>query len=257
MFPEIVFCHRVIPLYGICAAVGAILALFYLRRYEKSCSHSLAGDIDLAMVFGLIGGMVGAKTLYLLVNLRAFLADLAVDQLTLPLIQKYFYGGFVFYGGLIGYLLALVLYARHSHIAYRDLERPLLPSFVLFHAFGRIGCFFTGCCYGIPTAGFWGIAFTHSAYAPNGIPLFPVQLFEAGGEAILFFILHALSKRKAVSLTGIYLLCYGAMRFVLEFFRGDAYRGRIWVLSVSQAISIVGIAIGIYLILKEKKMTVK
>ena len=257
MLPEITIMHHTIPMYGVCAAVGAVLVLVYLHQYESHCSLSAAGDIDLALIFGLIGGMLGAKILYLFVNLSALIADLHRFHFSPLIFEKYFYGGFVFYGGLFGYLLALVLYAKYEKITYRELEKPLLPSFVLFHAFGRIGCFFTGCCYGIPTASFLGIAFTHSAYAPNGIPLFPVQLFEAGGEGILFFALHVLSKRKAPSLTGVYLLCYGVMRFILEFFRGDAYRGRIWVLSVSQALSIVSIAAGIHLILKRKKMTVK
>lgn len=257
MLSEFTVLHHTISMYGVCAAVGAISVLLYLQRYEKHCSCSAAGDIDLALIAGLIGGVIGAKLLYLLVNFPALVADLRQAYSFSLILEKYFFGGFVFYGGLFGYLFALVIYARCEKITYRELEKPLLPAFVLFHAFGRIGCFFAGCCYGIQTSSFLHIIYTQSKIAPNGMPLFPVQLIEASGEFVLFIVLSRLSKKDASPLTGLYLLCYGIMRFILEFFRGDFYRGKIWFLSVSQAISLVGIGMGIYLILRIKKMTVK
>ncbi len=129
---------------------------------------------------------MGAKALYILTNLGQFIDDLAyLSSEPLLFIQTYIGGGFVFYGGFYGGLAAAVIYCKATHLDVWELARSLVPLVPLFHVFGRIGCFFTGCCYGIENETF-GIAFTSSEVAPNGVPLIPVQLYEAAVEAILF-----------------------------------------------------------------------
>ena len=59
----------------------------------------------------------------------------------------------------------------------------------LVHAVGRVGCFCAGCCYGRAAPPPWGIAFTHAIAGPNGVPLLPVQLWEAGAELVIFAFL--------------------------------------------------------------------
>ena len=83
----------------------------------------------------------------------------------------------------------------------------------------------------------------HSEIAPNGVPLLPVQLIEAALVFGLFFLLWQMSRRgmDGRRMLGWYLLVYSVGRFVLEFFRGDTYRGFIGILSVSQVIALLSI----------------
>ena len=107
--------------------------------------------------------------------------------------------------------------------------------------------FLEGCCYGKETSLWFGVVYENSRIAPNGIKLIPVQLIEAIAEFALFFILVYLRKKRmrSVNLLSVYLICYGILRFVLEFFRGDDYRGFVGAISLSQLISIFTIILGI------------
>ena len=92
----------------------------------------------------------------------------------------------------------------------------------------------------------WGIAFTNSPVAPNGVKLLPVQLLEAGLEVLicLFLLWYANRRPSSSRLLGVYLLLYAPVRFVLEFFRGDVERGFLLSLSTSQWISILVLVAG-------------
>ena len=101
----------------------------------------------------------------------------------------------------------------------------ILPSIPLMHAFGRVGCFTAGCCYGIPSD--WGFYFDASPIAPHGVRLLPVQLIESACLLVLFFLMYHYGKQKRLpgKMLAFYLIGYGVIRFILEFFRYDAFRG--------------------------------
>ena len=130
--------------------------------------------------------------------------------------------------------------------------RVLLPLVPLVHGFGRVGCFLTGCCYGVPSR--FGIAFSHSPIAPNGVRLLPVQLIEAACEGVLFFALTrpGAQRRGGRWMLGVYLASYGVLRFILEFFRGDDYRGFLGALSLSQVISIATLLLAAALLIPKR-----
>ena len=109
----------------------------------------------------------------------------------------------------------------------------------LGHAFGRVGCFLVGCCYGHPYDGIFAVTYTRSQFAPNGVSLFPVQLLEAVLEFLIGIFLLAVGK-KWKGMTGLYwyLALYAVCRFLLEFLRADAERGIVAGLSTSQILSI-------------------
>lgn len=247
MLPFLQLFGKQIPLYSLMTLAGIGCAVLYLRLRLKPSGLPEA-DVELAFLYALLGGGIGAKLLYLATCWETFVSELPylfrVPQLFLA---KYFNGGFVFYGGLFGCLLAVWIYCRCCRLDYFAFIRLMLPAFPLFHAFGRIGCFCAGCCYGVHTDAFFGVVFHHSDFAPNGEPLVPVQLFEAFGEFLLFLCLAraAAKQTDGRKLLGIYLTAYGLLRFVLEFFRGDPYRGFIGALSLSQAISVVCAAAGL------------
>jgi len=109
-----------------------------------------------------------------------------------------------------------------------------------FLSFGRIGCYSAGCCYGIRLA--------------DGTR-FPVQLLEAGfcfAALIAFLVTKPERRWPGTPLFPIYLITYSAGRFALEFLRGDANRG-VWLLSTSQWIALVLIAVALVWLRKHKK----
>lgn len=126
-----------------------------------------------------------------------------------------FLGGLV--GGLIGFLVLYQVMLR-GQISIKTVTDSLVPSILLGHAIGRIGCLFGGCCYGKPCV--FGFAYPPGspAYAVYGdVSLFPAPLV----EAILLLILCLLCLHLSKMQTELYLIGYPAIRFFLEFFRGD------------------------------------
>jgi prolipoprotein diacylglyceryltransferase len=117
------------------------------------------------------------------------------------------------------------------------------------HIFGRLGCFAAGCCYGKPYDGIFAVIYPkESLSAPAGIPLHPVQIYEAVYNVFVFIVLLIL-KRRSKEGKGLvlwtYLLLYGIGRFYMETLRYDAERGFLWIFSTSQWISIFSIITGI------------
>lgn len=254
MLPSITILGRNVPTYGLCAALGLMLFVLLFKREDKHCPGESA-DVELGFVYGLLGAALGAKLLFLLTMLPALWADRAMlFSDTARFLETYVLSGFVFYGGLYGALCGVLLYGKKAGASASMLLRRLLPGFALVHAFGRAGCFLTGCCYGLPHPRL-GISFSRSLIAPNGVPLLPVQLYEAGLELLLFICLYRGCRRKAdgYRLLGFYLLLYGLARFGLEFLRGDAYRGFWGPFSTSQWISLPTVFLGIYLLVRAER----
>lgn len=236
-------------MYGLMAGLGVLLAVFYLKHAERRFSE-LEADAELAFIYGIIGAFVGAKLLFLATVLPDFLADMPyLRTQTSAFLKKYLYAGFVFYGGLYGAVLSVVLYARAVKVSVQKLLNILLPVIPLIHCMGRVGCFCAGCCYGKPSDR-WGVYFSRSEIAPTDVPLLPVQLYEAVGVLILFAVLAYMGAKKAdgKKMLAVYLLIYGILRFALEFMRGDGYRGFLLGLSVSQLISVFSVLLAAVLI---------
>lgn len=244
MIPNIQILEKTISPYMIMVLLGLLVAYCYLYRQ----SGKMGLDVIHASRMGLFSGVgiyVGGMLLYGLTNIQLLLRLLGNLGKATSLSQiwealRVIFGGSVYYGGLIGCLLVSWLYLRRNKLpigAYSDFGAPVIP---LFHFFGRVGCFLSGCCYGIPWA--YGPVYHHSvAPGANDVARFPVQLVEAAVNLALFFLLYGLLRRKKCQgqLLGLYLLIYPACRFVLEFFRGDEYRGFILGLSASQCISLL------------------
>lgn len=139
---------------------------------------------------------------------------------------KWRFGGVTFMGGLIGGVLAFVAITwifgkKEVKKDFWKTANLMAPCLVGAHCFGRIGCFFAGCCYGTPTDSFLGIQFTTTDQK-----VVPTQLLEAIFLAVLcavmLFLLFKYGILKPQML--IYLYSYAVFRFIIEFFRGD-YRG--------------------------------
>lgn len=240
-----------LPTYGVLLAMGLVLALWTAKK--RAHWAGLPGDkvVDLG-VWVVLWGLVGGKVL-LVVTDPSYLQS---RQGLLSLLRA----GGVFYGGLLGALLAAVLLLRRYRLPFFPVVDLLAPSVALGHAFGRLGCFAAGCCYGARCQKPWAVTFTDPRAAafsgtPLGVPLHPTQLYEAAFNLANFFFLawlfRRLEGRWQGQVFGAYLVSYGVARFVIEFFRGDADRGFVLggLFSTSQAIAVVMGLLGAALIL--------
>ncbi len=166
-------------------------------------------------------------------------------------------GGITFIGGLIGGIVTfLVVYAifRKRYKTRLSEVVSMAPCCILIaHAFGRVGCFFAGCCYGKETDSFLGVKFPN---LPN--PVHPTQLYEAAFLFLLFAICFILLMKKDFkhNLT-VYLIAYGIFRFLIEFLRADDRGEFVAGISPSQFWSILmvvgGVAVFFLLRYLEKK----
>ena len=263
MFPYVTIAGRGFPSYGIAAVAGFLLGLIILiltgRGKKKERTDPLRErwwrDAADCYLIGVAGALIGGKLCYLLVMLPQILRDIAAGYPFSWFFERYLTSGMVFYGGLFGAILFSFLTAKYLGVSFRALYPLLVPSLTIVAGFGRIGCFLTGCCYGVETTGPIYVVFHHSIHAPNEVPLFPTQLFEAGFDFFLFFLLRSLSRtRHWDKLLSLYLFLYAVFRFILEFFRGDEIRGRFF-LSTSQWISIA-ILFVLFLLKRKKKVPI-
>ncbi len=233
-----------IRMYGLMIGIGFLLGIWLAARKARTEGIEPERILDRG-VYLLLAAIVGSRLLYVLVNLQEF----ERNWLDVFAIWK---GGLVFYGGLIGAAAAGIWYVRKHSLPVWKTADIIAPYIALGHMFGRFGCFFAGCCYGAPCASAVGIAYADPhALAPLGVTLYPTQLFEAGGEFMNFLLLLTLSRFKKFDgeIFWLYPALYSILRFVVEFFRGDAARG-VWfdgVISTSQIIAILAFCFSLFM----------
>ena len=244
--------------YGALYALG-ILAAIILSDYLFKRDGGKAGVItDIAFPV-VIGVLIGARGLFIFVEREYYFRHPA----EIPMIWN---GGLVFYGGLIGGILAFIIMTRLKKIELWRLADTVAPGIALGHGIGRIGCLFAGSCYGRPTDVPWAVTYTDLrslAVDILGIPVHPTQLYSSLFLLALSAILVLKSRRPSFKgqVFTIYLIAYGTFRFAVEFLRGDP-RGEATLLGVtlstSQWISmiLVPLAITAYLYLFRKGGTV-
>ncbi len=228
--------------YGVMIAIGILAAFFVGERQAKKYGLNPEMVDDLVFVC-LISGFLGAKILYCLTNFSSFIAN--------PVGMLFTMDGWVVYGGIIGGILGAYAWCRHKKESFTAYANMLFPCVALAQGFGRIGCFFAGCCYGKETTSSLGITFSNSSFAPNNVTLIPTQLIMSLGDFLLFAILFQAYKNEKYrnDVTGLYLMLYSAGRFIIEFMRGDTVRGFVGVLSTSQFIGIFTFALGLVMII--------
>ena len=212
-------------------AVSAIVAILICKKRKNE-----RYEIVYSGVFTMIGGVVGATLFFLLVSIKLIIE-------TKPGILDLIRGGFVFYGGLLGGIAGLFIYVKKYKLDVKDFFDIFATVTPLGHALGRVGCFFGGCCYGIPHEGFPSYTYSSAAgNVPVGIPLLPIQLIEAGCLLLLFateLFIFIGNKGKKGTESLIYITAYPTIRFVTEFFRGDIERGVFGLFSTSQWVSLI------------------
>ena len=245
MLPSFQAFGLTIPMYGVMSALG-MLAAFILLGFTRKHTRFSEDQALSAALWAIIMGFLGAKVLYWLVEIKQIIADPTYLLHTLR-------EGFVFYGALIGGLGGVAIYALRKKLPFFSLTDYFIPGLVIGHAFGRIGCFFAGGCYGMECETPLSVVFPTGGAAPAGIPLLPTQLMESAFLFLLCaFLVWRLTKKKPFgTVSGWYMVLYGVWRFTIEFFRSDE-RGFVGALSTSQFISIFIFAGGLALLLLVK-----
>ena len=245
MFPVIHILGRDLGTYSICAIIGLAVCAAVSTLIGKKRGFKFEDIILFMLVIG-AGILVGGHIMYGITNIRSIVTILGyigrAPFITLVQYLAQSFGGMVYYGGFIGACIAAVIYSKFSKNFTRG---ELLDLFAvnapLFHFFGRLGCFFGGCCYGIESE--FGFLITDNTVNPgiNGVRRLPTALIEAFFNLVIFLILLYIYKKKKFhgEIIFIYMLIYPVVRFVIEFFRGDEVRGFLLGLSTSQWISII------------------
>lgn len=234
--------------YGVLIAIGFVLAMKLGQRQARLEGEDPERVVDIAF-YVLLFGLIGSRIVFIFTKID--------DYLQRPIeVLMFWRGGLVWYGGFImaaGYVAWYCAKNRLNFWKYADMFIPLVA---LAHGFGRLGCMTAGCCHGSPTEMPWGVIFPNGSMAhaeqqsqglvalgDPALPVHPTQLYEAGFEIAMFWVLTLLRpyKRFHGQLFLAWLATYPIARSIIEAFRGDSVRG-VWVLSTSQYISI-GVAL--------------
>ncbi len=204
-------------LIALAVIVGTQLMLAWGRR--NGMAGSEAQDRFYSLTFHtLIGGLIGARAFYVVTFWEEFSGNWTG-------IFKVWEGGLVFYGGLVGGAIGFILWKKRSpEIPWLRVADAAGPALVAGHALGRLGCFFAGCCYGLPTNVPWAVTFTRpEALAPLGTPLHPTQLYEFAFLAALgaYLWVRNIRPHRDGTVFADYLTIYPVGRFFIEHFRAD------------------------------------
>jgi phosphatidylglycerol:prolipoprotein diacylglycerol transferase len=194
--------------FGVMVALGALAGLWVFRR-ELARAGLPEAALD-AAVYGLVGGLLGAKLLYVFEHLEeSSFFSLLLDR-----------GGMSWFGGFVGGLLAGYWTIRAKRWPLVPVLAAATPALAIGQMLGRVGCFLVGDDYGKPTSLPWGVAF------PRGLPptferVHPTQLYEAAFLAVLAWILIRWRRGGVADriVLGRYFVLAGAFRFLLEFVR--------------------------------------
>jgi phosphatidylglycerol:prolipoprotein diacylglycerol transferase len=243
-----------LPTYGVLSALGLVIGLAVAVRLAQRREHVAEDHVWNIGIIVVVGGIVGAKLLYLIYDWDFYSQHLR-EVFTLDFLQT----AGVFSGGLALAVAMGSIYVLWNRLPYLRLSDAFAPGIAIGHAIGRLGCLAAGCCYGKPTDKPWGITFTSPiAHAVSHTPLFqslhPTQIYESAGTFAVFLICMWVYKRRtfAGQVAGTYLFLYGIVRYVVEFWRDDPERGSMFggIMSGTQFLALLMVVLGALLWLR-------
>jgi len=267
MFPElfkIPFTNFSFNTYGFLLALAFVAGLLVMARLATRDGLDKQKVYDLGL-WVLAASLIGSKALMVMTEWDVYYRDNPRQIFTLD----FFRSGGVYYGGFIAAVIASVIVMRYYKLPWWRTADAFAPGVILGQAIGRLGCFSAGCCWGKPTAGWYGVHFTDRGHDITGVPtlvdhldqiqknvwaerlansggflapikLHPTQLYEAGATLLIFLVLLLVHRRRRFEGQVIlaYAMLYSVARFIIEYWRDDP-RGEIFDLSTSQFIAII------------------
>ncbi len=254
--------HITIYSYGLMLMAGFLAAIFLAlaRAKKEKINQEVIWDVWTVALFA---GLIGARLFYVVQFYEQFRNDLLG-------IVRIWEGGLVFYGGFVSALGAGIIYVWRKHISILKVMDIVAPSAMLSLAFGRIGCFLNGCCFGHRTDVPWGIRFPRGSFAwfhqlgeglitqeaSQSLPVHPTQIYSVAAALILTFVLirFAPHKQRDGEVCLLLAILYSAIRFTKEIFRADP-PPTAWGLSISQivGIPIFIVSLALFLYVRRKK----
>lgn len=199
-------------LYGLILGICFVIGIQYFYKYNKIVSKKQENIFIFSI---LISGIIGARLYGVIANWNYF------SQNPLQILNLRG-GGLGIYGGLIASFFYIILFCKKNNIIFLNLSNSLIPIIPLCQSLGR-----------------WGNYFNHEIYSASGQPVWFY-------ESVLMFFVYFLIKKSKRHQTGIYLIIYGIIRFILEFIRTDTIQ--VYWLSLAQILSILFILIGLFII---------
>ena len=227
----------------------AFLQFWWLGK-KRMASHAEFGldekALDDLMFWGVLGVIVGGRLGQVLFYEPAYYFNHPVE------ILKVWKGGMSFHGGFLGVLLAMTWFAHRRNMRWLSITDFIAPLVPLGLMFGRIGNFINGELWGrvadpeLP----WGMVFPQ--VMDGAVPRHPSQIYQALGEGLLLFIilwLYAKKTRPTGAVSAVFLIGYGAFRFIAEYFREPDHGifGISTVVSMGQWLSLPMIIAGVLL----------
>jgi phosphatidylglycerol:prolipoprotein diacylglycerol transferase len=237
------------------SSFSVVLVISFLTAYKildielrrKGFNANLA---DLLLIACVVGGIGGAKVLFLIQNVT--FSELIADPL------RYVSSGLTFYGGLIGSLILMGIVTWIKKVNYWAVTDSLAPGLILAYGIGRIGCFLVGDDYGIPSNLPWAVAFPEGAPATTE-RVHPTQIYDTLLMIGLFLFLWKIRKNYPSShgwLSSVLFIMLGIERFLIEFIRNTT-PSFIPGLSQAQLISVAMIILGLLKLLQLRTATRK
>ena len=222
--------------WGIVFALSFLISTFLASNYAKKTGKNPEVIYGVAF-YSLIGGIIGARLLYVFLHPDQFKGFLDVINLM--------HGGLVSYGGIFGAVAFLYLYLKRNKLNVLEYFNLLAPYVALGFAIARVGCFLNWDDYGVESNLPWAVKVDFGRH--------PTQLYHTFFDLIIFFVLMKLRKNEKYNrnLFFIFLILYGIFRIFVDFFR-DYGEGNIRLLS--QGLNVLIILFSVYLIRKNKKV---
>lgn len=218
-----------LSIFTCCAALGIVsmfVGVYLVLRRSAYREREINYIVPKIAIAGLCGFLFAVFT------------DFVFKYIRYGVVKVY---GMAFYGALIGASAVMYLLLKYSkgrtEYTMGEWFDMLTPPFLCFHFWGRIGCFFGGCCYGLHLDSAFSVTFPDNVemgIIHNGMKCLPTQLFEAAAIMVILLIV-CYSRRKYLT----YIVLYAVVRFALEFLRGDDRGYAFGWLSPAQVISIL------------------
>ena len=229
--------------YAILITTGIILGLYFVSKLAvvKNLDKEMPSDL---LLWVLVPAILGARLYYIIFSWDYY----SKNPSEIIMIRN---GGLAIYGGLLTAFLITYIYSKKKNISFLTILDVFAPGIALGQAIGRWGNFINKEAYGRATDLPWAIII-------DGQKVHPTFLYESLGDFIIFIVLYNLCKKNRNengTIIALYFILYGILRFFVEGLRTDSlyFLG----MRVSQIVSLVLIAIGLIIYIRNKKVNKK
>jgi phosphatidylglycerol:prolipoprotein diacylglycerol transferase len=226
--------------FGVILAIGFLVFTWFFKNDIRFSKFLPGNRSDLLIVGGVLAILLGGRIVYWLSEWEG--------ERTFANLFTWWDGGFSVMGSTLAIILWVFTFIWWYRLPLLNMCDYVATYMPIIHSFGRIGCFFAGCCFGIEYTGFGSVIYKDPyCGAPLDIYLFPVQLVSSFWYALLFLFLYISYKKSWLRpgyAAAVYLLASSAERFFLDFIRGDRVLGY-GLVSFNQWIALSIFALGI------------